>query len=759
MNRVCLTFGCLCAVVASAGLLLGDEYPRMSPDPVRVESGQLRIGLEPARGSLREVIHVADGDNRLADREEAFSVWEVVAVAGETTVTLAPTQVEPPQIERISEEKPGLRLTWQEIPLADGRPLRVVAEVRVDDQGSRWTLNIRKPEDMRLKEIRFPRVAALKPREHEVLAVPVSMGRILSEPRTVLFDAPNRNHRLSWHYPSPLSMQCMVYYEPAGPGLYMACDDPLAYSKMFAIWGDPQKQVHMEVVHTPEQEAVDVAEFRLPYPIVLNTFRGDWSTAAERYRDLPVARAVAEGGRLRRNLVPEWVKQTGLWVWNRGRSEDVLLPAVQLQKHVQAPVSVLWHWWHDCAYDAAFPEYLPPREGKAAFEVALRSAQREGVHAILYMNQRLWGINTASWKQENAELYAVKGPDGKIQPEVYNTFMKTPCSPMCINTDFWRNKYAGLAQEVLCTLKADGVYMDQAGTHAACYDARHGHVIGPGRHWFQGLDALTAMIRERCLARGPVALGGEYCIEPVIPDLDMMLVLEVSNDRYVGHPWVVIPFVQAVYHPSVVTFGNFAGLVYPPYDERWPAETAPPERLTLLDRKFCKQFCLEQARTFVWGIQPMIANFRAELFRERPEEMDYLTRLVRTRQRAMKYLLDGTWLRPPSLDVPQREIDVAKIGTYTPLVASKRQYRVALAGAWRAPDGDVAVALASIDDDALSLQLPIDFQAYGLGERCTVYCIDESGRHRLERLDQANPIVRIELPPRAICLLELCRPE
>jgi hypothetical protein len=39
---------------------------------------------------------------------------------------------------------------------------------------------------------------------------------------------------------------------------------------------------------------------------------------------------------------------------------------------------------------------------------------------------------------------------------------------------------------------------------------------------------------------------------------------------------------------------------------------------------------------------------------------------------ALKRLLHGAWLRPPAPDVPQQEIDVARIGVYTPLNASKR---------------------------------------------------------------------------------------
>jgi hypothetical protein len=209
-----------------------------------------------------------------------------------------------------------------------------------------------------------------------------------------------------------------------------------------------------------------------------------------------------------------------------------------------------------------------------------------------------------------------------------------------------------------------------------------------------------------------------------------------------------------VYHPYTILFGNMAGLVHPPYDEKWPPEQAPATALALLDRKFAKQFYLEQARTFVWGMQPMLANFLPALVKDRPEEMDYVTRLVRTRQRALKYLLHGTWLRPPPLDVPEQEIDVAQLGVYTPLRASKRTCRVALAGAWRAPDGDVAVALASINEEPLSLSLAMDAQGYGLPEACDVYRLDHNGREFLGRWTRRDPAWRQQLPARGLCVLE-----
>ena len=236
------------------------------------------------------------------------------------------------------------------------------------------------------------------------------------------------------------------------------------------------------------------------------------------------------------------------------------------------------------------------------------------------------------------------------------------------------------------------------------------------------------------------------------------MALSVSADR-IGSapPWEPIPFFQAVYHGSTVVFGNYAGLVHPPYDEKWPPEKTLPGTLTLLDRKFSKQFLLEQSRTFAWGLQPMLANFLPAQLQERPEEIDFVTRLVRTRMRSLKYLLHGTWLRPPTLDVPQQEIDVAQIGVYTSLKASKRTYPVALAGAWRASDRHVAIALASIHDQNLILRVPIDVVAYDMRQPCAVYRIDEAGRTQQGVFDGREPVWQIELPPRGLCVLEFCR--
>lgn len=241
-----------------------------------------------------------------------------------------------------------------------------------------------------------------------------------------------------------------------------------------------------------------------------------------------------------------------------------------------------------------------------------------------------------------------------------------------------------------------------------------------------------------------------------------MLTLQVSRERYSSptDAWEVIPFFQAVYHPYAVTYGSYSSLTMPPYDELWPAEFAPEKPLTLLDRKYSRQFYLEQARAFVWGQQPALANFRAELFDQRPEEIEYVMRLARVRSRATKYLLHGEFLRPPKLNVPEVTSDFSRLSIYagqrSRLTASQKRHPLAIAGAWRAADGDVAIALANIADRTFPLSLSLDPAYYRLPNHARVYRIDEEGREAIGPLGGDGYSLEMKLPARQAWIIEFC---
>ncbi|HWQ91304.1 MAG TPA: DUF6259 domain-containing protein, partial [Clostridia bacterium] len=409
-----------------------------------------------------------------------------------------------------------------------------------------------------------------------------------------------------------------------------------------------------------------------------------------------------------------------------------------------------------------FPEYLPPREGQESFQKAVAAAKKRDVNALVYMNQRLWGMTTRSWKEQGAERFAVKGMDGRVQPENYNTFMQTPCASMCMGTEFWRKTYADLAVRAVRDLGAGGIYMDQACTSLACYDPSHGHPIGGGTYWVRGFQTMAQDIRSILAQQrrtAPPALAGEGCGESWLPHLDLMLSLQVSKERYSAPDgWEPIPFFHAVYHAYGIIYGNYSSLTMPPYDELWPAESAPKEPLQLLDRKFSRQFYLEQARAFVWGQQPTVANFLPEHLQARPEETAYVLRLATLRSKAEPFLQRGTFLRAPDLHVPSKTLDMSRLSIYAGqqggLKSFQQDYPLALAGAWKAPNREVAFALTSIADEPLEVELEINLAYYGLPEGRKIYQVDERSRRQVGVLTGTKALLKLRLPARGACLLE-----
>ncbi|MBN1343301.1 MAG: hypothetical protein JXQ73_11510 [Phycisphaerae bacterium] len=718
------------------------------PDAVpALENKHLRLAFDPAHGAITQLLD-KDTAHEFSDKTTGPDrrCWQLEALS-DKTLTIGPEQA---QSFKWNAHGGRLTLTWEDFGLAAAPNLRIAATVRLNDDepASRWRMTVQNATGLALTAARFPRLPGITPQDQESLAVPVWMGERTDRPRAIL----GRGRR-QWDYPGPLSLQCITLYRPNGPGLTFACQDGKMRRKAFAVFRTGAKGLGMECVHYPETSSDAPGQWTLDYDVALSTFRGDWFNAAQRYRRWATRQPWARKSRLAQGLVPEWITDTGLWVWNRGRSENVLAPAAYVQEKAQLPVSVFWHWWHHCPYDVGFPEYFPPREGAEPFRKAVANAQGKGIHALVYMNQRLWGVTTQSWKTENAEAFAVRDRAGKIRTEVYNTFTKAPCAPMCIGTAFWRNKYASLAEKAMVELGVAGIYMDQACLSLTCHAPTHGHAPG-GDFWTDGFRALVEDIRKRCARRAPIALAGEGCGEPWLAHLDLMLSLQVSMERYATPgQWEPIPFFHAVYHPYAVFYGNYASLTMPPYDELWPAEFAPAEPLQLLDRKFSRQFRLEHARAFVWGQQPTLANIRAEHFQQRPEEIDYVLRLARLRRRALPYLLHGTFLRPPKLDVPDDDLDMSRLSIYAgrqgALKEFKKRFPLVLAGAWQAPDGDIAVALANIADRPISFPLALAAPAYPLPAQGQIRLMDDTGDHPAGRFARSAVNLDANLPPRA----------
>lgn len=725
---------------------------------VYLENAKIRLGFDKINGSLKVLEDLSCNQALLDTLSEAQTPWQIIFYdpAGNRVIDMSSSS-------RFNYEKTGassLRLRWSKFQKETNPDFEVTVSVRLDDEqaSSFWKISLGGIKGQHIEKVVFPKITGLKDLGEENLAVSSWMGSLLKNPRAY-FTETNQRY-FAWPYPGHTSMQLLALYNPNKIGFYASCNDSMSYRKNFGIGLDASSRMFYQIDNFPEHDP-ELDAYSPAYEAVIGSFKGDWIDAATQYRQWAVSQKWAKNSRLKNGLVPAWVEQTALWVWNRSKSSGVLVPAVDLKKRLGLPVNVLWHWWHGCSYDDGFPEYFPPREGKDLFIEQVKAAKEEGVRPLIYMNQIQWGTSTDSWKAENASRYSVKDIKGKEITTVYNIFSGKSMTTMCLGTDFWKDKYAVLADSAINHYHASGIYMDQACLSYLCFDSTHQHPSGGGNYWVNNFAKLTEKIRAQSIASEKPVLSGEGVGENWLPYLDLFLTLQVSKERYAGvEGWETIPLFQAVYHQYAISYGSYSSLLSPPYDELWPKEFVPPDTLQLLDKTFNQQFLLEQARSFVWGIQPMIANYRSFLATERKSEIDYLLKLAKVRAQGLKYLLHGEFLRAPEMLFPEKEIDFSKLSIYVGrdgkrVTALQGAYPLVYAAAWKADDGSIGLAMASIMPQSFPLKFRINADTYGLPASGEVFMIDELGRRKIASYKQGKIDIDYELPPEGICILEL----
>ncbi|WP_373063328.1 DUF6259 domain-containing protein, partial [Gemmatimonas sp.] len=701
-----------------------------------------------------------DGRLRAGVANDSVGLWSIALVSGTTapvTTVIRASEAARFTARRIAQ---GFELRWSGFTHPALSQLQVTATVTLRrDTTTAWRIALSGMDSARGERGHFPRLSGILIQSRDELAVPSWMGQRTRNPQAMLTTAAGGSRRHEFVYPGAASMQVFALSNAVTGGLYFAADDTAAFRKHFEFWGEGNGRAGYSVAHVLSDPGTH-AHYAPAYAAIVGLVLGDWLSAVERYRRWGTKQYWARESRLQAGATPAWMRNTGIWVWNRGTSDQVLEPAALLQQNARLPVSVFWHWWHHGPYDTSFPDYLPPREGAEPFTRAVAKAHEAGLNAIVYMNQRLWCTNTPSWTREGAEQWAVRERDGSVRLETYNVFNPLPCATMNPATPFWRNKYTGIADTVLNQYGLDGIYMDQAVLSLIDWSPNLGHPVGGGNYWMKGFRQLASELRAMSSKR-PVGFAGEGGGESWMPDLDAFLTLQVSQERYAdpASGWEVIPMFQAAYHPYALTYGTYGSLTLPPYDDLWPADKRPVTALMPLDLKFVRQFHLEQARMFVWGMQPTIANFLPDQLTERRREIDYLEQLARLRYGLREFFQTGVFLRPPRVDVTSAELLLSRISIYAARLGGPTEARITspevLVGAFRAADGRVAVALAGINLEPRRIQVTLDRRAYGLPAGTRIVRHDASGTSELGTLGNTPRLLSLNMEPLQGIVLEL----
>ncbi len=589
--------------------------------------------------------------------------------------------------------------TWT-IPLGPHSAI-VTMSVRLEagDPISYWSLKVKLPQGWKLMRADFPIIPNVKQEEGLKLAAPAGWGVEYSMRPGVGYGGT---------YPScSAAMQFVAFYNH-GRGLYIAAHDPNANHKRLSA-SAREDGVGATIANYP---AVSDGMFTLPYDIAVGVFDGDYWDAAQIYRKWTFTTKWGSAGLVSKRPIPDWVKDTDLWLRPDGSAEQNVEVTKQALAFFDVPTSLHWYRWHQIPYDTLYPEYFPPLPG---FAEGIREVQDAGTYVMPYINGRLCDPNSKTWI-EGGDKWAARQENGEPYTEVYGS--KVPLNAMCPYTAQWQDKVSGLVKRMISELNVNGVYIDQicAAYPVQCFDPSHGHPIGGGDFWYRGYRKLLDKTRK--LLPKDRMITTEENAECWLDQFDALLLVNSPTGE---HP--IIPLWPAVYSGRVINFGF---LYYPATD----LQKGLP-------------FDYKTARCFIFGAQLGWIQPALIMAEENRDEAEYLRTLARTRRFAHGFLTDGRFLGliTPTGDNPRLtgEGSGSFSGSYkidTPSV---------IGSAWQAEDGALGVLLANMSDGEHEVEVHLPLVRVGItaSKGFTIERIGPDGLESSARSTSAEQTIKV----------------
>ena len=451
--------------------------------------------------------------------------------------------------------------------------------------------------------------------------------------------------------------------------------------------------------------------YRVPYPSVAAKFRGGWFEGVAIHRDWVHGQEWYKKAAARDFAK---LRDVAMWMWNRGRSEVTVPPAVKFMKDTGLKVALDWYWWHGVPYDTYYPNFWPPREPMSSFKAGIEAIHAAGGYVQPYTNGMLWDCDDAQWA-EGGDDSTIVLRGGKVKCTMFNPYTRQRQAWMCGEAPVFQDRVR-LVERTIRAAGMDGVYMDMIGhaAHGCCYNPRHCHPKGGGRHMVDGYRAYVEKVR----ADNPgFYLSTEEQGEAYLELFESFIFVHSSLERFgVGTlpQKELVPAFQAVYHGAVVVFGSYATIDdRPPWDERW-GENPFGEETEELEKKYPDQFAVEFARGVAWGQQPTVHKFLMEHATAPRFAADYafMKDTARFYHANSDLLFDGEMRVPGRLRCGAERVAFLQRGSYTKPDGVKEVVQNSLPAVfhsvWRSKKGRTAAVLVnwSRKEQAYSLETP-----------------------------------------------------
>jgi uncharacterized protein DUF6259 len=684
---------------------------------VSLKTGSARFELtSPAQGLLlRSLVDVATGTEFLPQAGGGLSLWEVVLLNPQRKLVAVRAQ---PGAEYKTSQKDGAtvhHLGWPRLDLpgeAQAIGVEVSVTVSANDRWlSEWRIRVtNRSKVWGVWEVRFPRLERLGPvgdPAGDRFLDPMIQGRLTPNPYRHLQkaryvrDAPVETSGQSVHYPGYASFQMCSLYHPDRAGLYYAAHDGKGYFKRFCF--SPNKDgrsLDLYLQHSPEGQGLAGAGYVSPFPVVIGAFKGDWMTAAKRYRQWAVKQVWCSGGPLERRAdVPDWYKKLAIWEFITGTSYGAM-------RHYRRKLGVPWanHWnyiWKDKSQgDRGSPDLFPPKGGAEQMRRETARLTKAGVYTVPYFLGSAVDCKSPQYAKWDMDPVLVRGGEARYAlgnpntPYIWVYHGGTPRQVRyawpCPHLDFWPSKAEKVVRRIM-ELGATGVYLDTTtGNAYQCFSTEHGHPAGGGNYWAQGVRRYLKRVRRTVKAVNPQGImTGENPCEVYMDLMDGFLL-------FVAHFPTHVPAFQAIYGDYIGTYGQSLSS---------PAKIGKDY-----------PFMLPMGISFINGDQ-VGHTARTDYTMQAPgaADMAWLRRLAHFRVKAVnRYVGLGEMVRPPTLETKLPEVSGWWWAWNPKQWITRTVTRPAVIhSAWRASDGSIGIVFLNISEQAQQVAFRLRGDQYG----------------------------------------------
>lgn len=576
-----------------------------------------------------------------------------------------------------------------------GRDGLLACRIRVDNR-SAWAVT----------EVEFPRVFCPgrlgESTADDRLLYPLHDGGIVVDPYEKMM-----GKSLGSTYPGPLSCQVMAFYDPAG-GVVVASLDPTGEIKRLWAKGD----LNMSLGVTQLRPVTPGADVVVDQPVVVGAFKGTWHDAAEVYRRWAQQQSFCATPLHKNPLWPARFRNGAMVNYFSPEREDKdkkrkyclenlnrILPELKARSGLPM-ITISWGWEQHGMWCSQ--EYFPAFPSDEDFKARGSLFDRFGTGMVMLSGYR--------WTFEKP--WAPRGPyDGterfnrEVKPWV--TCREDPATPTIVEPT-GKESYEGSKYATLCratrftndTISAISqrcvkagytvIHWDQVtsggASQAYCLSPNHGHPPGYGRWIHTSLVGLFQRLREDCGGLSPdFALSMEEPGELYLPYLQLIQSRPyvITSDFPVSPPLTeAVPLFMYLYHE---------------YQAGWASHLPATSTGGHPERTIAKGFsagCMP-------GMLHLILYHPGIRWAPSCREMFFKCCRV-YREEGLPFLLYGRMMKPLSIEVPLRTIEV----TSRNKVKSDLEVPAFYHSVWQAPDGRRAVVFFNPEDTAHTVRLP-----------------------------------------------------